>query len=153
MFDQMDYKKRRENTPLYKESKQKPYKIPVMAGRVFKCPRMPNIQEYNMPTLHSDLYKYNRPSQQEEVLLAIMDANINKLNEDKEELPDLCKKWVESAMDILTGAPLHLSPLHEVNHKIPLIDESKQYNYYLPQCPEAPKTQLIDKIQLYKEAR
>jgi hypothetical protein len=39
-----------------------------------------------------------------------------------------------------------------VNHKIPLIDEDKWYNYHLPRCPEALKTQLIDKIQKYKDA-
>jgi hypothetical protein len=124
-----------------------------MTGRKFEHPRTPDIHECNVLTLHSDLYKYKGPSQQEEVLLAVIDANLNKLNEGEEELPDLRKKWVESATDILTGAPWHLTPLCEVNHKIPLIDKSKQYNYYLPWCLEALQTQLIDKIQLYKEAR
>jgi len=152
MFDRMNYKEKRDSAPPSKESKRKPYNVPVMTGRKFERPRMPDIHEHNVPTLHSNLYKYKGPSQQEEVLLAVMDANLNELNEGEEELPDLQKKWVESAVDILTGAPLHLPPLREVNHKIPLIDESKQYNYYLPRCPEALKTQLIDKIQLYKEA-
>ena len=152
MFDCMNYKEKRDSAPPSKESKRKPYNVPVMTGRKFERPRMPDIHERNVPTLHSNLYKYKGPSQREEVLLAVMDANLNELNESKEELPDLRKKWVESAMDILTGAPPHLPPLREVNHKIPLIDESKQYNYYLPRCPEALKTQLIDKIQLYKEA-
>jgi hypothetical protein len=152
MFDRMNYKKKCNSTSPNKESKRKPYDLPVTTGRTFEHPRTPDICEHNIPTLHSELYKYKGPSQWEEVLLAIMDANLNELNKSKEELPDLRKKWVESAADILTGAPPHLPPLREVNHKIPLIDESKQYNYYLPRCPEALKTQLIDKIQLYKEA-
>ena len=150
MFNCMNYKEKCDSAPPNKESKWKPYNIPAMTGRKFEHPRMPNIHERSMPMLHSDLYKYKGPSQWEKVLLAVMDANLNELNEGKEELPDLQKKWVESATDILMGAPPH--PLCEVNHKIPLIDKSKQYNYYLPWCPEALKTQLIDKIQLYKEA-
>jgi Reverse transcriptase (RNA-dependent DNA polymerase)/RNase H-like domain found in reverse transcriptase len=60
--------------------------------------------------------------------------------------------WLDSAADILTGAPNHLPPLREVNHKIPIIDENKWYNYHLPKCPETLKTQLIDKFQTYKDA-
>ena len=89
MFDQMNYKERRDSTPPNKESKRKPYNIPATTGRKFERPRMPNIHERNVPTLHSDLYKYKGPSQREEVLLAVMDANLNELNESKEELPDL----------------------------------------------------------------
>jgi hypothetical protein len=91
---------------------------------------VPNIIEDSVLTLHSDLYKY-KPSQKEEVLLAVMDAHLNKMNEKEQVLPDLRKKWVESAADILTGAPPHVPPFHEVNHKIPLIDKTKQYNYHL----------------------
>ena len=80
------------------------------------------------------------------------DANINQLKKGDEDLPELRKKWVEAAADILTGAPAHLPPLREVNHKIPIIDENKWYNYHLPWCPESLKTQLIDKIQTYKNA-
>ena len=81
-----------------------------------------------------------------------MDANINKLKKGDEDLPELRKKWVEAAANILTGAPAYLPPLREVNHKIPIIDENKRYNYHLPWCPESWKTQLIDKIQTYKNA-
>jgi hypothetical protein len=148
-----DNKEKHKSTSQKEESKRKPHKVPVMTGRVYQHPRTPDIQECNIPTLHSTLYKYKGPSQREEVLLAIMDANLNKLNEGEEQLPNLCKKWIESAADILTGAPSHLPPLREVNHKIPLIDKNKRYNYHLPQCPDSLKTQLINKIQLYKEAR
>src|ERR1700723_292268 len=97
-----------------------------------------------------NIYLY--PKRKKYVLLAAMDANLNVLTKDKEQLPDLRKSWVESAKDILSSAPNHLPPLQEVNHKIPIIDKEKQYNYYLPQCPDALKTQLIDKIQNYKSA-
>ena len=82
----------------------------------------------------------------------MMDVNLNALAKDKEQLPDLRKNLVEMAKDILLGAPNHLPPLQEVNHKIPIINKDKQYNYYLPQCPDALKTQLINKIQTYKSA-
>ena len=110
------------------------------------------MTERSVLTLHSDNYKYKGPSLKEEVLLAAMDANINELKKGDEDLPELRKKWVEAAADILTGAPAHLPPLQEVNHKIPIIDENKRYNYHLPRCPESLKTQLIDKIQTYKNA-
>src|ERR1700676_1345649 len=105
MFDRMNYKKKCDSTSPNKESKWKPYNLPVTTGRTFERPRTPNIYECNVPTLHSELYKYKGPSQQEEVLLAVMDANLNELNESKEELPDLQKKWVKSVAEILTGPP------------------------------------------------
>ena len=126
--------------------------MPIGTKLKFKRPRKPEVEEHSVPTLHSNLFKYKGPSQKEEVLLAVMDVNLNELNEDEEELPDLRKKWVESAADILTGAPPHLPTLREVNHKIPLIDENKQYNYHLPRCPDSLKTELTDKIQRYKDA-
>ena len=79
--------------------------------------------------------------------MAAMDANINELKKGDEDLPELHKKWVEAAADILTGAPLHLPPLWEVNHEIPIIDENKWYHYHLPRCPESLKM-----IQTYKNA-
>ena len=108
------------------------------------------MTEHSVPTLHSDNYKYQGPSPKKEVLLAAMDANINELKKGDEDLPELHKKWVEAAANILTGAPLHLPSLWEVNHKIPIIDENKQYDYHLLWCPESLKTQQIDKIQTYK---
>ena len=46
-----------------------------------------------------------------------------------------------------------LPPLHKVNHRIPLIDEGKQYAYHLPHCPDSLKPQLAEKIQLYTSAK
>src|ERR1700720_3289703 len=128
------------------------YEVPVNTGKRFtrKIPTMDTND--SVPTLHSVPSQHIPLSQKEEVLLAAMDANLNALMKDEEQLPDLRKNWVKSAKDILLGAPSHLSPLREVNHKIPILDEEKQYNYYLPWCPDALKTQLIDKIQNYKSA-
>ena len=55
------------------------------------------MTEWSVPTLHSNKYKYKGPSLKEEVLLAAMDANINELKKGDEDLPELCKKWVEAA--------------------------------------------------------
>jgi hypothetical protein len=82
-----------------------------------------------------------------------MDAHLNEMKEEEDELPDLQKKWVESVADIFTGASLHLPPLKEVNHKISLIDKNKQYNYHLPRCLDSLKLELAKKIQHYKNAR
>ena len=47
------------------------------------------MAEHNVPTLHSDNYKYKGLSPKEEVLLAAMDANINELKKGDEDLPEL----------------------------------------------------------------
>ena len=132
--------------------KDKLSKVPSYYGKHFKRKSAPKMTEHSVLTLHSDNYEYKSPSLKEEVLLAAMDANINKLKKGDEDLPELRKKWVEAAADILTGAPSHLPLLQEVNHKISIINENKWYNYHLLQCPESLKTQLINKIQTYKNA-
>ena len=50
------------------------------------------------------------PGSTPEVVLATMDAKDNEAEGEDELLPKLRKKWVESAADILTGAPPHLPP-------------------------------------------
>ena len=72
--------------------------------------------------------------------------------EEAELLAKLRTAWEEKAADILTGVPHRLPPFREINHKIPLMDENKIYNYHLPRCADALKTQLLDKIKLYKDA-
>jgi hypothetical protein len=49
----------------------------------------------------------------------------------------------------MNGAPERLPPLREVNHKIPLIDESKRYKYHSPRCPDSLKPELMEKIARY----
>src|ERR1700742_2549188 len=151
IVDRLDKKsiKKQKNT----RSRKKPDReVPVYTGTQYKPPGIPEIRDTLNPTLHSDNYKFRGMTQQQEVLLAAMDAQLNELNKEEQELPDLRAKWVESASDILTGAPPRLPPFREVNHKIPLIDENKRYNYHLPRCPDALKTQLSDKIQRYTKA-
>jgi len=152
VFDRTEYKKPRKDETPKKHPKGTPKDIPIGTGKKYEHPRMPDIAESSVPALHSDLYKYKGPSQKEEVMLAVMDAHLNELHEEEEVLPDLRKKWVESAADILTGAPPHLPPLREINHQIPLIDESKRYNYHLPRCPDSLKPELTEKIERYKKA-
>ena len=54
-----------------------------------------------------------------------------------EDIPQLFEEITELFSDLLGALPLELLPLHEVLHKIPLIDESKQLKHRLPKCPEA----------------
>ena len=132
MFNHMEDKKPRKSEGLKKDDLNEFKETPIRTGKKYERPQTPDIKESSAPTLHSNMYKYKGPSQKEEVMLAVMDAHLNELHEDEEALPDLRKKWVESAVDILMGAPPQLPPLREINHQIPLIDENKQYNYHLP---------------------
>src|ERR1700683_4172195 len=156
LLERMNYKKK--NTARVPKTSAQTSKgldrieVPISTKLKSKHPKVPKIEECSVLTLHSDSFKYKGPSQKEEVLLAVMDANLSKLKEGEEQLPDLRTKWVESAVDILTGAPPHLPPFREVNHKIPLIDEHGWYNYHLPQCPDSLKKELTEKIQRYKDA-
>jgi len=149
LFDRIDTKTTLKSEKLNKQEAQRD--IPVYTGRRFERTTAPDIKENSIPTLHSDMFKY-RPSQKEEVLLAIMDANLNELKEEEEVLPDLRKQWMKNAADILGGAPDRLPPLREVNHKIPLMDENMRYNYHLPHCPNALKPELSEKIQRYTKS-
>ena len=54
-----------------------------------------------------------------------------------EDIPQICEEITEIFSDLLGPLPLDLLSLHEVLHKIPLIDESKQLKHRLPKCPEA----------------
>jgi hypothetical protein len=42
--------------------------------------------------------------------------------------------------------------LREINHHIPLVDEKKKYNYYLPKCPDSMRKPLAEKINKYCKA-
>jgi len=62
-----------------------------------------------------------------------------------------CEWWFVKYADILNGAPLEPPPLQEINHKISIIDPDKRYYYHLPQCPEAMKPQLMEKLRQYTD--
>jgi len=65
------------------------------------------------------------------------------------KLQKLHDHWFAKYADILNRVPLELPPLREINHQIPLIDDGKQYYYYLPCCPDAMKLQLMEKMKQY----
>ena len=52
------------------------------------------------------------------------------------DIPQLREEITEKYSDLFGPLPLKLPPFHEVSHKIPLIDESKQLKHRLPKCPE-----------------
>ncbi|KAG6875656.1 hypothetical protein C0992_002932 [Termitomyces sp. T32_za158] len=70
-------------------------------------------------------------------------AKDNGLTE--EDILRLCQQWQQEFMDIVNVTKPELLPWQEVNHEINLIDETKQYKYHLPCCPQALQEQLCDK--------
>ena len=70
----------------------------------------------------------------------------------EKDIPQLRNWWFQEYKHQLGGMVNRLPPLQEVNHKIPLIEESKHYAYHLPCCTNALKQQLSDKIWLYMDA-
>ena len=54
--------------------------------------------------------------------------------------------------DMLQPVPPELPPFREINHEIPIIDESKRYTYHLPRCAESLRVQLLEKIERYTAA-
>jgi len=121
---------------------------------------VPDIGTKHGPSLHSQHAYQGIDREMGEIYVAQLEAALadlkyNPPRENEEEnrlLEELRAGWIEKAADLLTGMPNQLPPFREINHRIPLIDEQKQYNYHLPRCPEAMKTQLIDKIEKYTNA-
>ena len=65
----------------------------------------------------------------------------------RSDILQLHEEITEKYSDLLGPLPLKLPPFHEVSHKIPLIDESKQLKHRLPKCPEAFCSELARKIE------
>ena len=63
------------------------------------------------------------------------------------DIPQLQEEIAEKYSNLLGPLPLKLSPIHEVSHEIPLINESKQLKHKLPKCPEAFCSELARKIE------
>ncbi|KAG6870500.1 hypothetical protein C0995_012570 [Termitomyces sp. Mi166 len=61
----------------------------------------------------------------------------------------LRQAWQQEFADIVNGMKEELPPWREVNHEINLIDESRQYKYYLPCCPRVLQEQLHEKTNRY----
>ena len=51
--------------------------------------------------------------------------NIDEKQEPIIDYQELCKQWFMKYNNIISGVPLELPPLCEINHRIPLIDEGK----------------------------
>jgi hypothetical protein len=60
-----------------------------------------------------------------------------------------CEHWFTKYADIINDSLPGLPPLREINHKIPLIDEHKQYSYRLLHCPKAMYPKLMEKLHNY----
>ena len=65
------------------------------------------------------------------------------------DIPQLCKEIAEKYSELLGPLPLKLPPIHEVSHKILLINELKQLKHRLPKCPEGFCSELAWKIKRY----
>ena len=65
------------------------------------------------------------------------------------DISQLREEIAEKYSDLLGPLPLKLPPIHEVSHKIPLINESKQLKHRLPKCLEAFHSELVQKIEQY----
>jgi hypothetical protein len=74
-------------------------------------------------------------------------GDVGKLME--ADIPRLREQWVQLCQDIMNGVPEELPPVRGVNHHITLLDDNKRYNYHLPRCPDALKTQLLEKMVRY----
>ena len=70
-----------------------------------------------------------------------------------DDIPQLCKSWDNNITDLVSGIPLKLLPIREVNHEINLIDPEKCIHYQLPKCPEHFHEELSQKIERYTTAQ
>ena len=68
-------------------------------------------------------------------------------------MPGVPKSWDENITDLVSGIPLELLPIWEVNHKIDLINPEKCIHYQLPKCPEHFHKELSQKIERYTTAQ
>ena len=69
-----------------------------------------------------------------------------------DNIPQLCRSWDNNITDLVSGIPLKLPPIWEVNHEINLIDPEKCINYHLLKCPEHFCKELSQKIERYTTA-
>jgi Reverse transcriptase (RNA-dependent DNA polymerase) len=59
---------------------------------------------------------------------------------------------MDKITDLVSGIPLELPPLREVNHEINQVDPTKRIRYRLPKCPEHFREDLSMKIERYTTA-
>ena len=70
-----------------------------------------------------------------------------------DDIPQLRKSWDDNITDLVSGIPLKLLPIQEVNHEINLIDTEKCIHYQLLKCPEHFCEELSQKIERYTTAQ
>ena len=70
-----------------------------------------------------------------------------------DDIPQLCRSWDDNITDLVSGIPLKLPLIQEVNHKINLIDPEKRIHYRLLKCPEHFHEELSQKIERYTTAQ
>ena len=69
------------------------------------------------------------------------------------DIPQLHRSWDNNITDLVSGIPLKLPPIQEVNHEINLIDPEKCIHYHLLNCPEHFREELSQKIERYTTAQ
>ena len=70
-----------------------------------------------------------------------------------DDIPQLRRSWDDNITDLVSGIPLKLPPIWEVNHEINLIDPEKCIHYCLPKSPEHFREELSQKIERYTTAQ
>jgi hypothetical protein len=125
----------------------------------FTRDRFPDGPNFEPPGFDASIPAVLPPDQVDDlndVLFAICEDLADKAKSkgplSKKDLPRLREEWKQSCQDILNGVPDKLPPLREINHHIPLVDEKKKYNYYLPKCPDSMRKPLAEKISKYCKA-
>lgn len=64
-----------------------------------------------------------------------------------EDIPRLRREWADVIAPLQQGLPDHLPPFREVNHTIPLIDETVDYKYHHPRCPDNLRPEFFEKLR------
>lgn len=132
---------------------------PTLAQRRSGVPQLVDSLD---PTLHSSQTRRDSVGEEDpyglnDVFIAAMHEHASEFsgrtNITKEDIPQLREAWFDRCADILSGVPLELPPLRQINHHIPLIDESKMYRYHMPRCADALKPLLLEKIKTYIKAQ
>ena len=70
-----------------------------------------------------------------------------------DDIPQLHRSWDNNITDLVSGIPLKLPPIQEVNHEINLIDPEECIHYCLLKCPEHFCEELSQKIERYTTAQ
>ncbi|KXN86691.1 hypothetical protein AN958_09773 [Leucoagaricus sp. SymC.cos] len=71
----------------------------------------------------------------------------------RNDLPQLWYRWLTEFSDMMQETPDQLPLFQEVNHRIHLIDENKQYTYHLPYCPHSLQDEFHAELNQYVNAR